>query len=528
MSNKIITLINPPGIKAIKSLGLNSPNPPLGLAYIAGILNKDGYKYKVIDMAGEALNQVYPYENRPDFFVQGLTTEEALDRIQKDTDIVGISCMFGAQWPIIAELTKRIRMNFPSIFMVAGGEQVTALPEFSLQSGSLDAIVMGEGEKIISVLIDAIRKDETLYNIKGIAFRDRTMDRITINPREKRISDLDSIPWPDWSNIPIENYIHADLQNGVNRGRSMPIIATRGCPFRCTFCSNSNMWNTVFRTRDPIDVVSEMKTYIDSYGIKNFNFQDLTAFVDKKKVLVLSQEILRQGLDITWQLPSGTRIESFDDELAKATYAAGCRNIAFAPESASPEILKSVKKQVNLDHMENAIRAAVSNKINLSCFFVVGFPSESHETLTMTLKYARHLAQLGVSDIGVSQFVPYPGSELFNELHRNGRITLSDDYLLDTMNFYLKSNHSYAYHLKPEELYKWQIKLLIHFYFFSFLHFPVKTIKNILNALFFKKEETRYAKFITDIVYRRPRILMHRQKPPVEVVDYLKSVDTSQ
>ena len=507
---KTIILINPPGIKAIKSLGLNSPNPPIGLAYIAGVLNKSGYRYKVIDMAGEALNQVYPYEKRTDLFIQGLTIEEALSRIPMDTDIIGISCMFGVQWPIISELTKRIRMNFPAVFMVAGGEQVTALPEFSLLDSALNAVVMGEGEKIFPVLINAVRQGESLSEIRGIAFQDGTTNSIAVHPREDRIKDLDSIPWPDWSSIPIENYIDADLQNGVNRGRSMPIISSRGCPFKCTFCSNSRMWNSKFNARNPYDVVSEMKDYIDRYRIENFNFQDLTAFVEKKKVMILAQEIVRQKLNITWQLPSGTRIERFDDEVAKAVYESGCRNIAFAPESASPEILKSVKKQVNLDHMERAIKIAVANKINLACFIVVGFPSESAETLRLTLKYVRYLARLGVTDIGVSQFVPYPGSELFSELQESGIIELNNDYLLSTMNFYLKGNHSFARDLSPKEIYRWQLRLLVNFYFTSFLFFPIKTIKNILNALFFKKEETRYAKFITDVVYRRSRIFFSK------------------
>jgi radical SAM superfamily enzyme YgiQ (UPF0313 family) len=510
MSIKTITLINPPGIKAINSLGLNSPNPPIGLAYIAAVLNKSGYRYKVIDMAGEAIDQVSPYEESPGFFIQGLTIEEALTRIPEDTDILGISCMFGVQWPIIAELTKRIRINFPAILMLAGGEQVTALPKYSLLNSSLNAIVMGEGEKIFPVLINAARQGKSFSDINGIAFYDLITDSIIVNPREDRIKDLDSIPWPDWSSIPIENYIDADLQNGVNRGRSMPIISSRGCPFKCTFCSNSGMWNGKFKVRDPYDVVSEMKTYIDKYRVENFNFQDLTAFVDKKKVMILAQEIIRQKLNITWQLPSGTRIESFDDEVAKAVYESGCRNIAFAPESASPEILKSVKKQVNLDHMEKAIKIAVANKINLSCFIVVGFPLESTETLKLTLKYVRNLARLGITDIGVSQFVPYPGSELFSELQKSGIIELNNDYLLSTMNFYLKGNHSFARDLSPEEIYRWQLRLLVNFYFTSFLFFPIKTIKNILNALFFKKEETRYAKFITDVFYRRSRIFFSK------------------
>lgn len=424
--------------------------------------------------------------------------------------------MFSVQWPIITELTNLIRRKYPDIYMVAGGEQVTAIPEYSLQSSSLDAVVLGEGEKIFPALIEAIRSSKNLSNIRGIAFKDKAEKRIIINSREERISDLDSIPWPDWTSIPIENYINADLQNGVNRGRSMPIVATRGCPFQCTFCSNRKMWESLFRTRDPKDVVQEMKSYIEKYKIENFNFQDLTAFVNKKQVLALSKEILNHGLKITWQLPSGTRIESFDSEVARAAYESGCRNIAFAPESASPEILKSVKKDVDLQDIERAIKAALKSRMNLSCFFIVGFPSESKDTLNMNLKYVRKLARLGVTDIGVAQFVPYPGSELFDELLQGGKIVINDEYLLSTMNFYLKADRSYAKLLSPEKIYRWQLKLLINFYLYSFLFYPLKSISNILNALLFKKEETRYTKFITDVIYRRSRILLRERKRDLE------------
>jgi len=503
LSEHMVVLINPPGIKAVKSLGLHSPNPPVGLAYIAAVLKRQGTSCCVIDMAGEDLEQVTPYEGREGFYVQGLSIAEATARIPADADIVGISCMFSVHWPLVRELTRKIRDRLPQVFMVGGGEHITALPEFSLRDSSLDAVVMGEGETIFPSLLSAVRQKGDMRGVNGVAFRDPESGNILINDRQERIADLDSVPWPDWDAIPIEHYIAADLQNGVNRGRSMPVVATRGCPFRCTFCSNTSMWGCVYRTRDPEDVVAEMKHYREKYRAVNFNFQDLTAFVNKGWVLKLCDAMLREGLDVTWQLPSGTRVESFDEEVARSVFRAGCRNIAFAPESASPEILKSVKKNVDLGKMKSAIRAAVSSGINLSCFFVIGFPLESEQTLRMTLGYLRELARMGVSDIGLTQFVPYPGSELFRELLDRGEIEINDDYLLSPMDFYLRTNRIYTKNLLPRELYRWQIRLLLNFYLYSALYHPLKMALNILKAVFFRKEETRYAKFITDVLYRR-------------------------
>ncbi|MBM3252167.1 MAG: radical SAM protein, partial [Candidatus Omnitrophica bacterium] len=291
-SEKIITLINLPGIKAINSLGLNSPNPPIGLAYIAAILKKDGYNYKVIDMAGEALDQIISSEKKKNYYIQGLSLEKGISLIPENTDIIGFSCIFSPHWPLLRDLVKQIRQRFPDIFMVAGGEHITALPEFSLKDSELDAIVLGEGELIFPSLIKALRNNENFQDIKGIVFKNRQNKEIVINQREKRIMDLDSIPWPDWDSFPIEEYIKSDLQNGVNRGRSMPIVATRGCPHRCSFCSNMKMWTGIYKVREPSDVVSEMEDYIKKYDVVNFNFQDLTAFVDKHWTLQLAQEIL--------------------------------------------------------------------------------------------------------------------------------------------------------------------------------------------------------------------------------------------
>lgn len=496
-------MISPPGFKAIKGLGLHSQNPPIGLAYIAAMLKKNSRNYKVIDMAGLAIDRVTPYHLKKNVYLQGLSIDQAIAMIPEKTGVVGLSCMFSMQWPIIVELTQEIRKRLPRALIVAGGEHVTALPEFCLQHSELNAVVMGEGEFIFLRLINAFLSDSSLSDIPGLAFKDNLSGGIVLNHRDRRIDNLDSIPWPDWDSIPMETYIRADLQNGVNRGRSMPIVATRGCPFRCTFCSNRKMWGSKYRARNPEDVVAEMKSYVEKYQVTNFNFQDLTAFVNKKWVLKLSDEILKQGLCITWQLPSGTRIESFDEEVARSIYRSGCRNIAFAPESASPQILRDVKKELDAEQMKKAIRAAVTSKLNLSCFFVVGFPTETRHTLKTTLSYVRRLARLGVADIGVTQFVPYPGSELFEEFLREGKIVIDNEFLLSPFDFYVRSNRCYADEFTSHELYRWQLKLLANFYLFSILYHPLKALSCIAKAVFLRKEETRYAKFITDVLYRR-------------------------
>ena len=128
----------------------------------------------------------------------------------------------------------------------------------------------------------------------------------------------------------------------------MPILGTRGCPFQCTFCSNPGMWTQRWIARDPVALADEMELYVRKYRVTNFDFQDLTAIVKRQWIVDFCRELIARDLKITWQMPSGTRAEVFDAEVADLLYRSGCRALAFAPESGSPEILKIVRKQVDL------------------------------------------------------------------------------------------------------------------------------------------------------------------------------------
>src|SRR6476620_3967712 len=124
----------------------------------------------------------------------------------------------------------------------------------------------------------------------------------------------------------------------------MPMIATRGCPYQCTFCSNPEMWTTRWYAREPGKVLDEIQLYMDKYAATNFDFYDLTAIVKRSWIIQFTNEILTRKMKFTWQLPSGTRSEAIDDEVSRLLYASVCWNMSSAPESGSPEVLKRIKK----------------------------------------------------------------------------------------------------------------------------------------------------------------------------------------
>lgn len=480
---------------------MQSPNPPLGLAYIAASLKESELSYHVIDATGEGLVSIRPYPGRSDFRIQGLNAEEILGMAPKKTTIFGLHCNFSHLWPMTNVIANRLRESFPNALMVLGGEHGSALYEYVLNNSPFDVVVLGEGEETIVNLIRAHEEGSDLSKVRGIAYKSN--GEVICTGLSERIRAVNHIPLPDWDSFPIEEYIERHQSNGINLGRSMPILGTRGCPYKCTFCSNEEMWTQRYVRRDPKLIADEMELYIKKYNVSNFDFQDATALVSRNWTAGVCNEILDRGLSITWQLPSGTRSETFDEELAQSLYRSGCRALSFAPESGAEEILVSVNKQVNLKDMLKQMRSATKAGLKLSCFIVIGFPNETRETLKKTMKLIRTMAMIGVHDVAVSKFVPYPGSPLFKQIHKANKIKLGDDFFISPMDFYTDKAQSQSEEISPSELYKTMLWMFLNFYIISFVTHPFRTAKAVFDALFFKKESTRYAKWIVDYFYTK-------------------------
>ena len=499
----MITLINPPGIKSFSGLQMHTPNPPLGLAYIAAAIKDAGLPYQVLDGTGEALDVVRPYPDRDDFMIQGLSFDEITARIHPDADVIGVACMFSTLWPLVNKLAWAVREKFPDAWMVLGGEHGTAVPENVLKVSPFDAVVLGEGEDTVVELLRARRLGRPLSRVRGIAFKDG--DRVVTTELSARKKDVDKIALPDWDSFPIEEYIARHQINGANMGRSMPLLATRGCPFQCTFCSNPGMWTQRWIPRDPKLVADEMALYARKYRVTNFDFQDLTSIIKRQWIVDFCRELIARDLRITWQMPSGTRADVFDAEVADLLYRSGCRALAFAPESGSPEILKVIKKQVDLPRMLESMRIAVKRGLKLSCFIVIGFPDDTPATLRQTSRLIRKMAWLGVYDVAVSKFVPYPGSELFTRLQREGKIELDDDFFVSPMDFYTQKAPSYADAISTRRLYWTMMWMFWNFYLLSFMFRPLRVIRTLVKAVTTGTEDTRYAKWFVDRFYTRRR-----------------------
>jgi radical SAM superfamily enzyme YgiQ (UPF0313 family) len=423
----VVVLVRSPALVAPLATG-KSVVPPIGIAYLLASLDAAGIDAIAIDAPGEDLDRLDRLDYT-DLRAVGLSPAEIAERVPAHADIVGLSCMFSSGWPCDHRVIRAIRARHPHVRIVAGGEHVTACADYVLATcADVDACVLGEGEETIVELVRALRRGDDLAGVAGIAWR---RDGVVVqNARRGRIRAVDDIPQPRWDGVPLENYLARGIAHGVTGGRSMPILASRGCPFQCTFCSSPNMWTTRWVAREPRRVVDEMALHVARHGVTNFDFYDLTAIVRRDWILAFCDELERRGLGVTFQLPSGTRSEALDDEVLGRMRRAGCHAISYAPESGSPATLAAIRKRVKLPRMERSIRAAVRHGMKVMVNIVV-FPRDDWRSLRETFAFMLRFAVAGVHDTTLVAYCAYPGAELYDELRRQGRLPpLSDAYFL--------------------------------------------------------------------------------------------------
>ncbi|APR79847.1 Radical SAM domain protein [Minicystis rosea] len=450
------TLIRPPHVSSYRSYAVVR-EPPLGLAYVAGAIESAGHRVTMIDALGEALDTREPAAY-PGLVAYGLPIPEIVRRIPATTDAIGISVMFSQQWPHVEAIVRAIAERFPNVPLILGGEHATATWQYLLERcPGVTVCVLGEGELTAIAIADAIDAKSPFDTIPGIALRIDGRPQKT-EPRP-RLRAPESLPWPAWHLIPLDAYFSRRLYGmGIDRGRSLPIMATRGCPYQCTFCSSPSMWTTRYVARPVTDVVDEIETYVKRYGISNVDFEDLTAFIKRNWILDLCRELERRNLRITYQLPVGTRSEALDREVLEALYRTGCRNIAYAPESGSPRTLERIKKKVRLDRMVESIRAAADVGMVVKVNMMIGFPFEERRDMWETLAFCSTLAENGVDDLQLYPFCPYPGTELYDELRREGVLPeMSNDYFASLTFTEFGQTTSVCRHVPQKEIKAYQV-----------------------------------------------------------------------
>jgi len=333
--------------------------PPIALAYLAACLRQKNIPVKCIDAVGEDPAKLRIHESL-DCHLRGISLGEIIDAIPMDAKFIGVSCMFSQEWLLTRELLEKIKAARPNTIIIVGGEHVTAMPDHVLDTcEAVDVCAIGEGEGIIVDIVD--RFETSPDTIPGIVFR-RDGKKLHTGKRD-RISDIGNIPLPAWDLVPIRNYHEFGACNGINNGISMPILATRGCPFQCTFCSNPTMYGNRYFMRPPASVIDEIESYVDEYGATNIEFYDLTAIIQKKWIMEFASLYKQRKLTVAWTLTSGTRSEALDDDVLTELAETNCKYLVYAAESGSNETLKLIKKKIQLSKMMASIEARSAKEL---------------------------------------------------------------------------------------------------------------------------------------------------------------------
>lgn len=374
--------------------------PSLGLGYVAAVLKKENHEVKIIDCDAEKIN-----------------IDEVENMFKKyQPDLVGFYIM---TWTYAQanKIAKKIKAINPAIKIMVGGPGITCMPTTAIKYGNFDFGVISEGELTVVELVKTIDKNLGDFDkIKGLVFK-KDGEAVITEPR-LLIQSLDLIPFPARHLIPIKNYFDVFTREK----HFATIIATRGCPFNCTFCDRNNRMGRSWRVRSPKNIVDEIEKIKSEYNIKEFMFFDDNLIVSKEWTYRLCDEILKRKLKIIWECRARADM-LMDEKLVKTIKKAGCYRIRIGFESGDNEVLKTVKKGITVEQSLKC--AAVCKKVGMEIFgyFMMGSPYETEKTLQKTLDLA---LKINPSFALFSKTILIPGSELFEWGVTNGYI--AQDY----------------------------------------------------------------------------------------------------
>lgn len=473
-----VMIINPPQAfsKFEVAAGIS---PPLNVMYLGAVCEKKGYNIKCLDSLVEAPEQVT--ELKPTYCARGLNYDQIVARIDPATHVVGITNLFSVAFPIVLELTKHIRAVYPHIKIVVGGAHPSGTPKETLKHPSIDFVILSEGEDTFIELCESIRTGNygNLPGMDGIAFRQG--EEIVVKPKTKFNQDLDAMPFPARHLLPHNRYSELHEAHGPTQAKYTTMLSSRGCPYRCTFCT-PQLWNFSWRIRSAQNVVDEMEFCAKEYGVTEFHFEDENLTIDKRRILEMCDEIKKRGLKVKWQTPNGIRASVTDFEMLKAMKDSGCYHITVAPESGSEHVLKNiVQKTQKLEQVNLVIERASKLGINVAAYMMLGLPGEKKEDVEQSIQYIKHMAKIGLDEFAYAVFTPHPGSALYTKLKAEGKVPQTWEELANVSD--MTKAKSWSEFMTNDEVYQLRNRAYREFFFTRLRYHPIKVLKSVFNIL---------------------------------------------
>ena len=384
--------------------------PPVGISYLKGFLKKHGINARCYDFSLE-LYKSFPEKkywelNYPDYFI----TPQAFDKsikphltsflenctkkiIEDNPKVVGFS-LFMSSLNTSLLLAEQLKKARPDLLILGGGPEVTrikrvvidgidrfaAMNKDIITNGNFDMLIDGEGEYALLEIFKLLyRHPDKIYGVDGtLRFEN---GKLVANKSRCLIKNLDVLPGPDYSDFNLSGYLK----------ETIPLVTSRGCINRCTFCADSPLWKT-YRHRSAKNVLKDIKLLITNYGKHQFEITDSIFNGDIARVDKICDLIIKSGLAIQWSAKAAFKKEMSYSLLQKMKRA-GCSNLAYGVESGSPLVLQDMRKNTDLNTAKMIIRDTYKAGIQVNCFFIIGYPTETEQDFQMTLDFIQENAE---------------------------------------------------------------------------------------------------------------------------------------
>jgi anaerobic magnesium-protoporphyrin IX monomethyl ester cyclase len=412
-----ILLINPP-----QTFYLGSEPPagslPLGLMYLASVLDKAGYKVEILD----AFMADFEPQKDGDIVIVGMPFNQIEVEIRRrQPDIVGISGPFTSQIGNTLKISQLAKQVNPKILTVVGGPHVSTVPkEFLEEAQTVDLAVIGEGEYTLLEIAQYLEGKKQLNEILGIAYRQN--GAVIVNPKRQFITNLDELPFPAYHLVDMEYYLgNKKIGYRSFQNRAVSMITSRGCPFNCCFCAVHLHMGQGFRAHSAEYVLNHIQHVVETYGVKNIFFEDDNLTFDPKRFEAICDGIIACKIKIGWETPNGVRADCLNMELLKKMKQSGAVSVFVGVESGDQEILdKIVCKSLNLNKVVEFAKNAKQIGLKTGAFYIIGFPGEKKENMQRTVDFALKLKR--DYDVGMHLFTATPsyGTRLYEQCKKNG------------------------------------------------------------------------------------------------------------
>lgn len=432
---------------------------PLGLMYLSSYI-KNNNEVDVVGVIDYVINErnILKFSSLEEFI-----KDVAINSIKSAPDILAFSLNLSTSHHFFLLCVDVLKSVWPKTVVLVGGVHATNYTLRLLETGRVDYVFRGEGEVGLSKYLKQHQQYQTI-NVKGL-YSKECISAIKVLDLCEYIDDLDSIPFPDWELIDMERYITGitrfPKKHGDSQSRMAEIITTRGCPFRCTFCSSHTVHGRKVRVRSSGNVANEIRQLFNQYRVTTFFPEDDAFTINKKRTLDLLATLRELEIPcFEMQFPNGLSVASTDEEVVDSLIESGMKMATLAIESGSPYVQKHIiNKSCDLEKARRLVAYIQGKGIRVRCYFIFGFPGETKEMMAESEKY---IESLGADWYDFFVATPLIGSDMYDSFIKRGYIT--DDSLTWKSGFFWKRNFD-TVEIGAEELNNYVYRLNLKYNF---------------------------------------------------------------